>query len=291
MTWWDGGMVGFDLETTAPEPEDARIVQAAVVMIGPKVEGQERSVDKHTWLVNPRVEIPQGAIDVHGITNEQIQAHGDAPELVLPQIAMALQEAGANGWPVVVHNARYDFTVEDRELRRLGINPAFLLGLRVVDPIVIDKHLDRYRPKRVASHSLADCCGVWNVPLEGVAHDAAFDAIAACRLAWRLAVNGRVIRRARNGQERAELDRLVSEWSHVRGDIEKLHAWQAQIARDEAARLEAYFQEGDASKGVPAQPGRRCPRDWPVVPVGTDWGVQDVGEPVRETEAQLTVPD
>lgn len=272
-------MVGFDLETTAAEPEDARIVSAAVVLIGPRVEGLERTVEKFTWLVNPGVEIPQEAIDVHGITNERARADGDAPELVLPQIVYALTDARDNGWPIVMHNARYDFTVADRELRRRGYvaNGADVLPeLLVVDPIVIERHLDRYRPKRVASHSLEDCCRIWNVPLEGVTHDAAFDAIAACRLAWRLAVNGKVKRRTRNPDERREFIELSQDWESVRGDLGRLQSWQRQIAAAEAERLEAYFRAGDPSKDVPAQPDRVCPREWPIIPWRTASDAQEL---------------
>ena len=32
--WWKGRLCGFDLETTHPNPEEARIVQACVVRVG-----------------------------------------------------------------------------------------------------------------------------------------------------------------------------------------------------------------------------------------------------------------
>lgn len=303
MPWWDEPLIGLDLETTSAEPEHARIVQAAVVAIGRSAKGSTRAVDRATWLVNPGVEIPREAIDVHGITNERVRADGDAPELVIPQVFDALRLALDEGLPVVVMNARYDFTVLDRELRRIGWAGAandLLPRLRVVDPLVIDRHLDLYRPKEPkawrrepsGSRSLTDCCRVWNVPLEGVAHDATFDAVAACRLAWRLMVNGRVIRRARNAEERAELLRLTQEWELVKRDPVRLHGWQREIARVEAERLEAWFRAGDPSKGVPAMPNRRCPGEWPVVPVGTDWGdPSPVEGPQVASEASLTVPD
>jgi DNA polymerase-3 subunit epsilon len=290
--WWDGPMIGFDLETTSAEPDDARIVSAALVTIGAAVEGEERSVDRWSMIVNPGVEIPQEAIDVHGITNEMAAAGGDVRDALL-MITERLDRAARARTPVVIMQARFDLTVTDRELRRVPGGELFLSVLEmllVVDPLVVEKHLDRYRPKRVASHSLEDCCRVWNVPLEGVTHDATFDAIAACRLAWRLGKNGRVIRRTRNTQEREEFIELTQEWERVRGDLEALHEWQARIAWDEAARLEAYFRHGDERKGVPAQPDRVCAREWPVVPVDGRASSPAPREPLQ-SEAELTTPE
>jgi DNA polymerase-3 subunit epsilon len=269
--WWDGPLAAFDLETTAADPEEARIVSAALVKIGPAIEGQYRDVERHTWLVNPGVEIPQEAIDVHGITNEQAREGAPAPA-ALQEIGVALLNAGMIV-PVVIQNARYDLTVLDRELRRHFADALEALRaltmLKVIDPLVIDKHLDRYRPKRVASHSLEDCCKVWNVPLEGVAHDAAFDAIAAVRLAWRLGRSGRVIRRTRDDAERREFIELAQEWERVRGDLGALHVWQERIAGAEAERLQEYFRRGDPRKDVPPQPDRVCPREWPIIPLSS----------------------
>lgn len=267
-------MVGFDLETTAPEPEDARIVSAALVLIGPAEEGKHRDVERRSWLVNPGVEIPEGAIEVHGITNERARAEGGPLAPVLAAIVEAFAHASVKGWPVVIHNARYDLTVADREIRRLGspLIADLLSKLLVVDPIAIDKHLWRYRSKAEGSRRLADCCRVWNVPLAGVEHDATFDAIAACRLVWRLMTSGKVIRRTRDQEERREFIELTQEWEHVKRDLGLLHAWQQRIVRADSERLEAWFRAGDPRKGVPPMPNRVCPREWPIVPVGTDWG-------------------
>lgn len=264
MSWWHERMLTIDFETTSAEPEDARIVSAAMAWVG---GGQ--ATDAWACLVDAGVEIPAEATEVHGISTERMREEGMSPRPVLLTIAQALQTARDEHMAVVVFNARYDLTVLAREFVRYDL-PSFVelvLGeLLVVDPIVIERHLDRYRPKRVASHSLEDCCRVWNVVLDG-AHDATFDAIAAARLAWRLAENGRVIRRVRDESERAEFVQLAGEWDLVRQDLPELVEWQRRIAWVEAERLEAYFREGDPRKGVPAQPDRVVAREWPIIPV------------------------
>lgn len=261
--WHKERLLSLDFETTSAEPEDARIVCAALAELG----GGEETVAE-SWIVNPGVEIPDEAIEVHGITNEMARS-GEDPRDVVRYIESRLYPWNEERRPLVIFQARFDLTILDRELRRLFGHGLFELGPVVVDPIVIERHLDRYRPKRVASHSLEDCCRVWNVVLDG-AHDATFDAIAAARLAYRLAANGRVIRRARNESERSELAELTAEWERVRYDLPALFEWQREIAMAEAARLEAYFRAGDERKGVPPQPDREVEREWPVLPVKSD---------------------
>lgn len=263
MSWWHGRMCAFDLETTSPDPEEARIVTAAVAFVG---GGQPTA--PWTRVVNPGVEIPQEAIDVHGVTNERARAEGIETTRVLMEISQLLGTAWARGWPVVIFNAPYDLTVLDRELRRHdgpGIDP-LPEDFYVVDPLVLDKHLDRYRPKRVASHNLEDTCRVRGATLDG-AHDASFDAVAAARLAWVIAEKGRVIRRTRNDEERREFVELTQEWEHVRHGLPALQEYQRRLYKTDAERFQAYIAAGDPQKGVPPQPDRVITTDWPIVPL------------------------
>lgn len=174
--WHLGPMMAFDLETTSPDPDEARIVTATICRIhGGDVQSRE-------WLVNPGVEIPQGAIDIHGVTNEQAQAEGIDPAVAAAQIFAELDAAWTGGGPVVIYNASYDLTVLDRELRRHCGTELGEVG-PVIDPYTIDKHLDKYRR---GSRTLTATCEHYNVRLDA-AHDAKQDALAAGRLAWRLA--------------------------------------------------------------------------------------------------------
>jgi DNA polymerase-3 subunit epsilon len=140
-----------------------------------------------------------------------------------------LGEQAAAGRPLVVMNAPFDLTLLDRELRRhratnldRWFEPA---PLRVLDPRVLDKHLDRYRKGR---RTLTDLCAHYDVVLEG-AHDAAADALAA------MEVVRAVGRRFATRLERlspAELHTLQSVWhaAQARG----LQAWFARSGSPEA---------------------------------------------------------
>lgn len=231
MTWWDERMVAFDLETTSPLPEEARIVTAAIAFCG---GGQP--TETRTWLADPGVEIPEGAAAIHGITTEKARAEGRPAEEVVNEVATALASRPL-GSALVIFNARYDLTVMDRELRRrLGIPLPEGIAQRVVDPFVIDKHLDRYRKglrqlEPMAEHYMAELSG---------AHDATFDAIAAARVAWCIGRRGMVIRRVRSASEGVEKAALVREWDAVRGDLDELHAAQERWALAERIRFAEY---------------------------------------------------
>jgi DNA polymerase-3 subunit epsilon len=165
MSWHTGWMTAFDLETTGVDVETARIVTATIVHIkGSQTESRE-------WLVNPGVPIPAEAAAVHGVTDERAQAEGVPPSQAVAQIFAELDQAWTGQHPVVIFNASYDLTVLDREMRRhLDLNLDGVIG-PVIDPFVIDKHLDPYRKGK---RTLTATCEHYAVRLDA-AHDATQD--------------------------------------------------------------------------------------------------------------------
>ncbi|MER7198009.1 3'-5' exonuclease [Streptomyces sp. NPDC056656] len=222
--WYEGPLAAFDTETTGVDVESDRIVSAAIVV--QDAAGSRPRVSR--WLVNPGVPVPAGATEVHGLTDEHLQRNGRWPAPVMEEIARLLGEQAAAGRPLVVMNAPFDLTLLDRELRR---HRASALGrymesssLCVLDPRVLDKHLDRYRKGR---RTLTDLCAQYEVELEG-AHDAAADAQAS------LDVVRAVGRRFASRLERlspAELHTLQAVWhaAQARG----LQAWFARSGNPE----------------------------------------------------------
>jgi len=178
--WHEGPLVGFDLETTSANPEAARIVTAAVPWRGTPEDGDA------AWLMNPGIEIPAEAVKIHGITTERAQTEGAEPALAIREICTRLEIGISRGWPLVIFNAPYDTTVLDRECRRYGLPPFgdLLSGVScVIDPFVLDKSADPYRRGK---RTLTAACGHYGVTLDG-AHEAGADAIAAMRVAWKIA--------------------------------------------------------------------------------------------------------
>ena len=178
MEHW-GRLGVFDLETTGVDVDTARIVSACIAVLDPT----GGLLARWDWLADPGVEIPAGATAVHGIDTERARAEGRPAGLVVAEIASTLRVLFGTGIPVVVYNAPYDLSLLDRECRRHGVEPLEPAS-PVVDPLVIDKALDRYRKGKRTLEVTAQRYGV---SLEG-AHDAGADAIAAGRVAQALAL-------------------------------------------------------------------------------------------------------
>ncbi|PZG12473.1 DNA polymerase III subunit epsilon [Micromonospora craterilacus] len=182
MMWHLGPMLAYDCETTGVEVETDRIVTAAVVKIEPGCQPSIRST-----VINPGVEVPAEAAEIHGWTTERVQAEGWEPAKELEWIAADLAAALAAGTPLVIANAPFDLTLLDRELRRHGLATLDQrLGGRpiapVIDPMVLDHALDRYRPGK---RKLVDLCAAYGTRIDQ-AHDCTADALAVARVAFKI---------------------------------------------------------------------------------------------------------
>lgn len=171
--WVDGPVLGFDTETTGVDVGSDRIVTAALV----RREGTTTSVT--SWLIDPGVEIPAAAAAIHGISTEHARAHGTVPRGALDQIASAISAALLRGEPVVAFNASFDLSLLDAELARhhLATVPERIgRAVRVVlDPLVLDRGLDRYRRGK---RKLGDLCAHYGVHSSAALHTADVDVLA-----------------------------------------------------------------------------------------------------------------
>ena len=182
MSWITGALVGFDLETTGTDVEEDRIVTAAVVRLGRDGTVSEKMI----WLLDPGVEIPEPAAEIHGITTEYARSNGAPAAAAIEEITQAVADVLRSVTPLVVMNARYDLTLLDRECQRYAVESLEerlkMTPSPVIDPLVLDKHVDRYRKGTRALHAL---CAHYGVQLDD-AHNASADAVAAACVARRI---------------------------------------------------------------------------------------------------------
>jgi DNA polymerase III subunit epsilon len=235
MSWYRERLVGFDLETTGTDVETDRIVTAALVVL----ESDGRVAQERTWLLDPGVAIPEEATAIHGISTERARAHGAPAAAAVAEIVEALVGLVRTGAPLAVMNARYDLSLLDRECRRHRIAPlserSAVRGFPVVDPLVLDKHVDRYRKGR---RTLQALCAHYGVPLDS-AHDARSDAVAATRVARRI----------------GEGHPAVGAVSPV-----ELTELQVRAAAEQSASLQEFLRRT-------SDPRARVEGAWPVIPV------------------------
>jgi DNA polymerase III subunit epsilon len=226
--WHRRPLAGFDTETTGRDPREVRIVSAALVTS----DGR-----RWTFLIDPGVEIPAEATAIHGITTAHAREHGRPPREALDEIADLLAAQFRAGVPLVVFNAPYDLTLLEAELLRHGL-PALAaraVPAPVVDPLVIDRQMDKYRK---GGRTLENQCRHYGVDISH-AHDAAADALAALQLAQVL------------GASYPGVGMM---------DAGELHLAQARWkAEQEADRVAYRTRRGEPSASEPEWPSRPLP--------------------------------
>ena len=227
MPEWASQLAVFDTETTGIAVETTRIVTAHISVL----DSSGHASEARDWLIDPGIEIPERASAVHGITTEYAREHGQSAPEALADIIGVLAAHLDSGIPVVAYNASYDFSILDREARRYGLEP--LSDARpIIDPLIIDRSVDRYRKGK---RTLEAASAHYGVVLDN-AHEAAADAIAAGRVAQAIA--------------RAHAEKLTM-------SALELHDAQVTWAAEQAANFAEYLRS--QGKTPYADDGR-----WPV---------------------------
>lgn len=209
---WAANIAVFDTETTGVDTDQARIVSANVSLLGPGGEVTER----YDWLLDPGIEIPDRAAQVHGITTEVARASGTDAAVGVRQIVERIAEMFERGFALIVYNAPFDLSLLAAEAARHGV-PWHGDPSPVLDPLILDKQLDRYRKGKRTLEAVAPHYGVHI----GNAHDAGDDAIAAGRVLQKIAVK--------------YADALPA-------DLEELHRAQVEWAAAQAANFQEYMR-------------------------------------------------
>ncbi len=102
----------IDLETTGINLSTDRIVEIAIVKVMPDGERKQKR-----RLLNPEMPIPQGATDVHGISNEMVK---DAP--TFKQVANEIKQYLDNCDLCGYNSNRFDIPMLTEEFLRAGLN-------------------------------------------------------------------------------------------------------------------------------------------------------------------------
>ena len=178
---------------------------------------------------------------VYRALDERLQRH-----VAVKEIANAVRYAIHSEIPVVAFNAVFDLSMLNAECVRHGLGALEEFCDRpitpVIDPLCIDKGVDRYRP---GSRKLEAVCAHYGVTLEN-AHTAAADAIAAVHVAQALA--------ARCRMDSAEITALYADRRYPRElarafgalgrmSTTELHANQVAWYREQTDGLETHWMK------------------------------------------------
>lgn len=161
----------WDAETGGVDVFEDRIVQWFMAT----ADKDGNLLDTWQWFIDPGVPIAEEATAVHGLTNEWLAAHGEAPVDALTEIRLIFLEN--IGLIHVAFNMNFDLSILDAEFKRHGITDSFGAYMRdkarLVDGIVIDRNHDKYRKGKRTLAAQADHYGV---PYEADSlHDARVD--------------------------------------------------------------------------------------------------------------------
>lgn len=180
MTWHESPLAVLDLEATGVDPSSARIIEVALF----RFRDDGSPICLVNELVNPGVVLPAEVTSLTGIRSVDLATKGGDPATVLAKTRDSIASLVEDGTPIVVYNATYDWPLLAAELSRndLGaladVPPAIL-----VDPLVLDRKVDKYRRGK---RTLSDVAAHYGVRV-GRAHRAAEDAAATVAVAKEIA--------------------------------------------------------------------------------------------------------
>ena len=221
-------LVTWDVESTGVDTDNDRIITCFM-----RAKDGDKVVFERNWIIDPGVEVPEGASEIHGMTTEWVRENGRK------DIAGAISEIsdflhsysvhpdGPN-YVIAGYNSSFDLAILNAESKRhLDGSELVLDEARFIDPIIFSRRFDKYRK---GGHKLVDIARAHGFEVdESKAHEASYDVEMTeflvpkmLNLAWK-----------NMPKERAGLtpDQF----------IDKLQVWQAEWKKEWASGLTTYF--------------------------------------------------
>ncbi|WP_406402921.1 3'-5' exonuclease [Streptomyces sp. NBC_00879] len=153
--WHRRRLMAVDIAATGRRTGVDRILAAAVRT----TDGRDRD-----WLIDPGPGLAVDSRTTHGIPLDQARAHGVPASRALDELATHLAGQLVAKELLVVWHAPYVLTLLESELLRHGLRPLSDRGpgglFPVCDPLILDRHADRYRSGGRALEKVAEWYGV-----------------------------------------------------------------------------------------------------------------------------------
>lgn len=140
-------LVTFDVESTGVDTDNDRIITCFL-----RAREGESVLYENEWIINPGVEVPKEASDVHGMTTEWVQANGRTDvSTAIEEIVHELSEYGHYGFVICGYNSAYDLAILESEAKRY--NPGVeslrvkdgLPNYRFIDPAIFSRVFDKFQ--------------------------------------------------------------------------------------------------------------------------------------------------
>lgn len=171
-SWVDEPWLALDTETTGVDVFSDRVVEVAAVEVLP----DGTTGESYAAIIDPGVEIPTAASDIHGITTARARDEGISPAEAITRVADIVFAHGHR--PVVMFNAVFDWPILISEAERHGLE--FPVMAPVLDPLCIDRMVEEKRRGKRKLFLVAQHYGIEFDEVD--AHGALADAVAAARV-------------------------------------------------------------------------------------------------------------
>lgn len=172
----------WDIESTGIDVFNDRIVQLFIAT----ADSEGNLLETWEWVINPGIEVPEEASNVHGFTTEYLRENGATPGETLPYARDVFEDHLTLIW--VAYNLNFDASILQSEFDRLSMGVNVGTYLRVAgafDPLVVDRAKDKYRKGKRKLENVARHYGIPFNPDE--AHKADYDVKITARVAAEVA--------------------------------------------------------------------------------------------------------
>lgn len=136
-------LVTFDTETTGIDTENDRIITCFM-----RAKDGDKVLFEQNWVIDPGVEVPKEASDVHGMTTGWVRENGrkDVAEAIR-EIYRTLIEYALEGYVVAGYNSSFDLSILAAEAMRHTEYPIpwAVSEIRFIDPVIFSRHFDKYK--------------------------------------------------------------------------------------------------------------------------------------------------
>lgn len=136
-------IVTFDVETTGVDTDNDRILTCFM-----RAKDGDKVVFEQNWIIDPGVEVPDGAAEVHGMTTEWVREHGRKDVAnAIGEIHETLADYGNAEYVVCGFNHSFDLAILEAENRRAFPGETwrrFGDKVRYLDPCVFSRVFDKY---------------------------------------------------------------------------------------------------------------------------------------------------
>ena len=170
--------VCFDVESSGVDVKNDRILTCFA-----QVQDGDEILETREWIIDPGIEIPEEASAIHGMTTEWIREHGrkDARQAI-EEIYSFLFNWSLAGHVITGFNHSFDLAMLHHEVIRNhpGAKRISLDHAQFVDPLVLDRAIDKYRKGKRTLEAVAQHYGVPFNPDE--AHAADYDVKVTAQL-------------------------------------------------------------------------------------------------------------